>query len=129
MRIQTFKNMKGIIFGDDPKRIGCDKSGVLKIGTTEIGISSEKDEIMPLLFHGCTGDYGATFTDTDGNTYALETVAVRSGRIAAPPQVFAEIMELRCRVDEAEAECEAMQEKVKELAQIFDTNSLNFLIK
>lgn len=33
MIIQTFKNMKGIIYGEDPKRIGCDKSGVLKIGT------------------------------------------------------------------------------------------------
>lgn len=46
MRIQTFKNKKGIIYGNDPKRIGCDKSGVLKIGTEEVKISSGKDEVM-----------------------------------------------------------------------------------
>ena len=129
MRIQTFKNMKGIIYGNDPKRIGCDKSGVLKIGTEEVKISSGKDEVMPMLFHGCTGDYGATFTDADGNTYVLETVAVRGGWISAPGPIAAELMELRCRVDEAENECEAMRERLHELSQIFDTNSLNFLIR
>lgn len=129
MRIQTFKNMKGIIYGEDPKRIGCDKSGVLKIGTEEVKISSDKDEVMPLLFHGATGDYHGTFKDADGNLYDLEKVAVRSGRIAAPPQTAAELMELRCRVDEAENKCEAMRERIHELSQIFDTNSLNFLIK
>ena len=44
MRIQTFKNMKGLIHGGDPKRISCDKSGVLKIGTTEIAITEGKED-------------------------------------------------------------------------------------
>lgn len=129
MRIQTFKNMKGIIHGSDPKRIGCEKSGILKIGNTEIKISAEEDAIMPLLFHGATGDYNATFTDGEGEVYILEKVAVRGGRIAPPSPTAVEIMELHCRADIAEAERDALSEKVRELENIFDTNSLNFLIK
>ena len=129
MRIQTFKNMKGIIYGDDPKRIGCDKVGLLKIGPSEINVSADKDEILPLLFHGCTGDYDATFTDSDGQVYDLGKVAVRSGHVAAPDAVAAELMELRCRVDEAETLCETLRKEVEELSKIFDLDALNFLIK
>ena len=129
MRIQTFKNKKGIIHGSDPKRIGCDISGTLKIGNTEIKISAEEDAIMPLLFHGVTGDYDATFTDGNGEVYTLEKVAVRGGRIVPPSATAVEIMELHCRADIAEAERDALREKVRELENIFDTNSLNFLIK
>ena len=129
MRIQLFKNTKGLIYGGDPKRIGCDREGVLKIGTTEIKISPNEDDILPLLFNGCSGDYKATFTDKDGKVYELEKVAVRAGRIAPPPPIAVEIMELRCRADAAEDECEALRQKIRELENIFDTNSLNFLIK
>jgi hypothetical protein len=129
MRIQLFKNTKGLIYGGDPKRIGCDREGILKIGTTEIKISPNEDAILPLLFNGCSGDYKATFTNKDGKVYELEKVAVRAGRIAPPPPVAVEIMELRCRADAAEDECEALREKIRELENIFDTNSLNFLIK
>lgn len=129
MKIQTFKNGKGLIYGPDSKRIGCDIAGTLKIGTTEISISAEAKAIMPLLFNGATGNYNGTFTDKDGKVYILEKVEVKGGRIAPPPPVTVEIMELRCRVDEAESMCERMDEKLKELASIFDTNSLNFLIK
>ena len=129
MRIQLFKNTKGLIYGGDPKRIGCDREGVLKIGTTEIKISPNDDAILPLLFNGCSGDYKATFTNKDGKVYELEKVAVRAGRIAPPPPVAVEIMELRCRADAAEDECEALRQKIRELENIFDTNSLNFLIK
>jgi hypothetical protein len=128
MRIQTFRNGKGLIYGADPKRIGCAKEGVLKIGTTEISISPENESIMPLLFNGCTGEYNASFADKDGNTFALDRVVVRGGRIAPPPQSAVEFMELRCRIDELEAECERLEERCRELANIFDTNSLNFLI-
>ena len=128
MKIQTFKNMKGLIHGDDPKRIGCNREGVLKIGTTEINISKE-DTILPLLFNGATGDYKATFTDKDGLVYDLDKVAVRGGRIAPPPSIAVEIMELRCRCDAAEGECAALRQEIRELKRIFDTNSLNFLIK
>ena len=129
MKIQTFKNGKGLIYGPDSKRIGCDISGTLKIGATEVCISSEAKSIMPLLFNGATGNYNGTFTDANGKVYTLEKVEVKGGRIAPPPPVTVEIMELRCRVDEAEAKCERMEEKLRELASIFDTNSLNFLIK
>ncbi len=121
MRIQTFKNMRGVICGSDPKRIACDREGVLKIGSTEIRISLGEN-IMPPLFNGVSGDYIATFTDSEGTTYELEKVAVKAGRIAPPPPTTVELMELRCRVD-------AMEDKVDMLGSIFDTNSLNFLIK
>lgn len=129
MTITTFKNMKGMIHGKDPKRIGCATDGVLKVGTTEIKVSSSEDSIMPLLFHGGTGDYDATFTDVCGRVYNLEKVAVRGGRIAPPSPTDVEIMELRCRADIAEDECEALRKEIRELRNIFDTNSLNFLIK
>ena len=122
MKITTFKNMKGLIHGSDPKRIGCDVAGVLKIGKVEINISAEEDSIMPLLFNGCSGDYEATFTTKNGKVYKLEKVAVRGGWIQSPPPTTVELMELRCRADRAE-------EKLEELSNIFDTNSLNFLIK
>jgi hypothetical protein len=120
--------MKGLIHGSDPKRIGCDKEGTLKIGTTEVSISPEAESVMPLLFNGCTGDYKATFTDKYGNVYELEKVSVRNGRILPPPQVSVDFMELRCRADELEATCDSLMEQVRELRNIFDTNSLNFLI-
>lgn len=122
MKITTFRNMKGLIHGGDPKRIGCDKAGVLKIGKVEINISPGEDSIMPMLFNGCSGDYEATFTTSSGVVYRLEKVAVRGGWIAPPPPTTVELMELRCRADAAE-------EKIEELSNIFDTNSLNFLIK
>ncbi len=129
MRIQTFSNMKGLIFGNDPKRIGCDKEGVLKIGMTEIAIMPEKESILPLLFNGGTGEYPATFTDVYGVEYTLEKVSVQSGRITPPPPTSVEVMELRCRADAAEAKNEALTQRIKELEGIFDTNSLNFLIR
>lgn len=122
MKITTFKNGKGLIHGPDPKRIGCDKAGILKIGKVEVNISAEEDAIMPLLFQGCTGDYDATFTTTGGKVYNLEKVAVRDGWIKPPSPTTVELMELRVRADAAE-------EKIEELSNIFDTNSLNFLIK
>ena len=129
MKLTTFRNMKGLIHGGDPKRIGCDKAGILKIGATEVSITPEEDAIMPMLFHGATGDYNATFTDKAGRVYNLEKVAVRGGWIQPPSATAVEIMELRCRADAAEEECEALRDKIRELENIFDTNSLNFLIK
>lgn len=127
MKIQLFENMKGMIHGSDPKRIGCDREGVLKIGSAEIEVSS--DSIMPLLFYGATGDYEATFTDSLGKEYQLEKVAVRGGRILPPSPTALDILELRCRAETAEKERDAMRDRIRELENIFDTNSLNFLIK
>lgn len=122
MKLTTFKNMKGLIYGSDPKRIGCDVAGILRCGKTEVNISPGEDSIMPMLFNGCSGDYDATYTTSDGAVYKLEKVAVRGGWIQPPPPTTVELMELRCRADAAE-------ERLEELSSIFDTNSLNFLIK
>ena len=122
MTLTTFNNMKGLIHGSDPKRIGCDRAGVLKIGKVEIDITPEEDSIMPMLFNGCTGDYDATFTDESGCVYQLEKVAVRGGWIQPPSPTAVELMELRLRIDAAE-------KTIEELSKIFDTNSLNFIIK
>jgi hypothetical protein len=129
MKITTFNNWKGLIHGTDPKRIGCEQGGVLKIGTTEVSISPGVDSIMPLLFHGGTGDYEATFITQEGVVYTLAPVEVRNGRIAPPPPTAVEIMELRHRADVAERKYAMLREEVQKLAKIFDTDSLNFLIK
>lgn len=129
MRLQLFNNMRGLIYGNDPKRIGCDVSGFLRIKETEVKISAEEDAIMPTLLHGGTGLFEATYTDNAGRVYTLEPVTVRSGRIEAPPSVKVELMELRFRADRTDEENEALREKIRELENIFDTNSLNFLIR
>jgi hypothetical protein len=129
MKIQTFRNMKGLIYGPDPKRIECDTEGVLKIGSAEINVSPGGDSVLPLLFHGASADFKGTFTDTDGKTYDLGKVEVRGGRINPPSPTAVEIMELRCKEDVLEAENEALRREIERLDKIFDTNSLNFLIK
>jgi hypothetical protein len=121
--------MRAMIYGGDQRRIGGDVSGVLKIGTTEIKITPEEDSILPILYHGATGRYLATFTDVSGNVYDIGKILVRNGKIVPPTEVEVELMELRCRLDTSEDECEALREKIRELENIFDTNSLNFLIK
>ena len=128
MTITTFKNKKGMVHGPDPKRITCDVDGVLKIGSAEITVSSKEKSILPLLFYGGTGRYDATFTDILGTVYDLGKITVKAGRIDPPSPTDVEIMELRCRADAAEDECEALREEIRELRNIFDTNSLNFLI-
>lgn len=128
MRIQTFKNKKGLIYGTDAMRIGCDKSGTLKIGSAEMKISAESESIMPMLFNGSSGAYKATFTDSDGVVYELANVTVRGGRLVPPPPTEVEFMELRCRIELLEAENVEMRGLILELSNIFDTNSLNFLI-
>lgn len=128
MKITTFNNMKGLIHGSDPMRIGCDRGGILKIGTTEVKISAEAESILPVLCNGCTGSFGATFIDESGKVYTLEKVTLMAGRITPPHPQAVELMELRCRADEAEKKCEELREEIRELRNIFDTNSLNFLI-
>lgn len=129
MRITLFKNMKGLIHGNDPKRIGCDVRGILKIGNAEVSIIPTEMAIMPMLFNGVSGDYEATFVTPAGKVYRLEKVSVRGGWIQSPPPTTVEIMELRCRADAAEEERDAIRKDIEELRNIFDTNSLNFLIK
>lgn len=127
MKITTFRNRKGLIHGSDPKRIGCDLAGVLKIGKDEIAIEPGSESLMPLLFQGGTGRCNACFTDRDGNVYTME-MEIKGGRVVPPSPEAVEMMELRCRLDTAEKECEELREDIQELRNIFDTNSLNFLI-
>ena len=129
MKIQLFKNNKGVIFGQDAKRIGCGIPGTLTIGTAEVNISADDEAIMPVLFNGSSGEYKATFTSTLGHTYELGKVSIKGGRIVPPSQNAVEMMELRCRADVLEDEVESLKEQILELRSIFDTNSLNFLIK
>lgn len=129
MKIALFNNKKGLIYGGDPKRISCDKEGTLHVGATTINLTPGKDEIMPLLFHGATGSYNATFTDATGDNYALEKLTIQAGRIVAPSQLVADIMELRCELDRANDKMDLIMAKITELDQVFDTDSLNFLIK
>lgn len=129
MKIQLFKNNKGLIHGPNPKRITCDVGGTLKIGSTEIVVPFDVEAIVPVLFNGCTGVYNATFTSTLGNVYELERVSIKGGRIVPPSQQSVEMMELMCRVDSLEDKCKSLEEENRRLANIFDTDALNFLIK
>lgn len=126
MNIQRLKNGKGLIYGHDPKRIECDIKGVLKIGSAEINISGE--EIMPVLVNGSSGERKATFTSELGHIYDLGKVTIKAGRLVSPSQATIEKVEMQCRIDLLEDRCKAMEEKLLELSNIFDTNSLNFLI-
>lgn len=128
MRIQLFKNGKGLIYGTDSKRIGCDIAGTLNIGSVKIDISSDRETIMPQLFNGCSGTYNATFTSASGSVYRLERVEVNGGRIVPPPKLTLEYMEMQSRLESLEAALETMSKEMTELRNIFDTNSLNFLI-
>ena len=129
MRIQLFKNGKGLIHGEDSRRIGCDIKGTLKIGTSEVKVASNEEAILPQLFNGSSGSYNASFTTDAGTVYLLDRVTIKGGRIVPPSQTSVELMELRCRADVLEDRCKHLENKVDELAKIFDTNSLNFLIK
>ena len=129
MRVQTFKNGKGLICGEDPKRICADKGGVLNIGGVEVGITAATESVLPLLFNGSVGHYRATFAEEGGAVYDLGMVEVRGGRIAPPSETAVELAELRHRLDELRDVVDRMKDEIRELANIFDTNSLNFLIK
>lgn len=129
MRIQLFNNGKGLIHGADSKRIQCDIEGTLKIGSAEVKIPADKETIMPLLFNGSSGTYNAVYTSIAGCIYVLERVTIKGGRIVPPSQTSIEFMELQCRADVLETRCDDLEAKVRELQNIFDTNSLNFLIK
>lgn len=129
MRVQTFKNGKGLIYGEDPKRICADKGGVLNIGGAEVGITADTESVLPLLFNGSVGHYRATFAEAGGAVYDLGMVEVRGGRIVPPSETAVELAELRSRLDELQDTLGRVQEKLIDLANIFDTDSLNFLIK
>lgn len=127
MKVQLFKTGKGLIHGDNPRRIECERKGVLTIGSVSVDIPAGEEAVMPVLANGATGVYNATFK-TALETFDLGKVTVRGGTIFPPPQTDIDLMELRCRIEGLEATCEDLREQLRNLANIFDTNSLNFLI-
>ena len=127
MRVQLFKQGKGLIHGDDPRRIGCDRDGVLAIGSVKVTITKSEAAVMPVLANGATGAYSATF-ETAYERFDLGKVTVRKGKIVPPPQTEVDLMELRCRAERLEETCDDLRRQIRDLANIFDTNSLNFLI-
>lgn len=128
MKIQIFKNGKGLIHGADAKRISCDIEGTLRIGAVAIPIVPDDESVMPVLCNGASGVHTATFTSVIGNVYELEKVTIKGGRIVPPSQTSVELMELRCKVEALEDRCKSLEEKTCELDNVFDTDSLNFLI-
>lgn len=128
MKIQLFLNKKGLIHGANPHRIECEVDGCLVIGGTEITVKPNEDCVLPTLFYGATGTYDASYKTNDG-VYNLGRVSVLNGRIQPPPATAVEIMELTCRADFAELERDRMKQEIEDLKHIFDTDSLNFLIK
>lgn len=129
MRIQLFENGKGLIYGTDAMRIGCDIEGSLKIGSADIKVSAEAESVMPILFNGASGTHNATFTSNGGDVYELEKVTIKRGRIVPPDKTSVDIMELRCMNEALNKRCDSMQKQIEILSHIFDTNSLNFIIK
>lgn len=129
MNIQVFLNGKGLIHGEDAKRITASDDGVLTIGTMEIEVKANEECILPNLFYGASGHYDASFKTAEGKVYNLGKVTVRKGHILPPPSLAVEIAELNCRADFAEKERDDLRLRIEELSRIFDTNSLNFIIK
>ena len=129
MKLQLFKNMKGLIHGSDPCRISCDIGGVLRIASAEIRISPGIESIVPVLLNGSNGVYKGTFTTNNGEVYELEKFAIKGGRICPPSEEALFRAEVQSRLEVLEKDYDLLYEKVRELSNIFDTNSLNFLIK
>lgn len=129
MNVTLFLNKKGLVWGEDDKRISCDQGGYLCIANVEISVSPGGDNILPLLFYGASGSYPAIYKTTDNVVYDLGKITVHKGRIVSASRAEVELMELHCREDRAEIERDEMKRDIEDLRQIFDTNSLNFLIK
>ena len=129
MNIQVFLNGKGLIHGEDAKRISAEYDGVLTIGNAEIEVKANEECILPNLFYSASGHYDASFKTAEGKIYDLGKVTVRKGRILSPPSTEVRLAELNCRADLAEKERDDLRLRTEELSKIFDTNSLNFLIK
>lgn len=128
MKIYLFRDKTGTIYGKDPKRITAKLSGTLAICGSEIAVEANEYLVFPLLAYGATGNYAATFTTAAGEVYDLGYITVSHGKVVPLSETEAQILELASRLDEKEREIIALKQKIIELENIFDTNSLNFLI-
>lgn len=129
MIIQLFNNKNFLIHGEDNKRLTCEKSGILRIGNEDIPIKANEECILPALFFGTSADFKTTFITDDGVVYDGGKVSIRSGRVLAASSGQVEMMELHIRCDEVEKRLARAEESLERLKNIFDTNSLNFIIK
>lgn len=128
MKITLFTNNTGLIHGDDPRHIHCESPGTLKIGRHEIRVTEKEDELFPNLFNGCSLEHLAKYVTDDGTEYNLGKLIIRRGWIGKPSDTQLELMDLRCQLEEKTEEMKTMREEIEELKNIFDTNSLNFLL-
>ena len=46
MNIQLFINKQGIVYGNDNKRIYCDREGVLLIGSTKVQATTKQNSSL-----------------------------------------------------------------------------------
>ena len=111
MRVQLSKMGKGLIHGDDPRRIECDRDGILTIGAVKIAITKGEAVAMPVLANGAAGVYNATF-EAKSQTFNLGKVTVRGGKIVAPSQTEVDLIELRCLVEYLEAICDDLRARL-----------------
>lgn len=126
MKIHRFKNGTGTITGVDTQRIYSDASGILQVGAVALAITNATEGVaVPRIKDGI---YCARFVSGD-NEYSLGNIKVRNGFIS-PQKIYTDIeIRLMHRVDELEEKVVTLEAKTNELDSIFDTDSLNFLIK
>lgn len=129
MIIQLFNNKNFLVHGEDNKRLTCERSGTLRIGNAEIPVKANEENVLPPLFFGASADFKVSFVTAEGDTYDGGKVSVRSGRLISAPPEKVEMMELHIRCDETEKQLREAREDIDRLKKIFDTNSLNFIIK
>lgn len=129
MIIQLFNNKNFLVHGADNKRLTCERSGTLRIGDAEIPVKANEENVLPPLFFGASADFKASFVTADGDIYDGGKVSIRSGRLLSAPPEKVEMMELHIRCDEAEKRLKIAEKDLDKLKKLFDTNSLNFIIK
>ena len=126
MLIRTFHNNEAVICGKDSMRIRSKNEGILSLCGLDLSVSSIPT-VLPVIANGNTGTYSATFT-SNGITFNLKKVVVRNGRISPLSELEADVVELQIRADEKDNEILTLKKEIEKLQNIFDTNSLNFLI-
>lgn len=131
MKLHTYSLIKKFTLrGADLTQIESDISGILKIGSAKIQLKAGEITELPSIADGI---YVPILTDDCGDTYEGNLVTVRYGRIAPPSKSETELFDLKCKYDElalnTEQRFEVVDKAIRKLENIFDTNSLNFLIK
>lgn len=125
MRIHLFNDRNAVLYGYNPHNLISDKPGTLNVGSKVIRVSS--DNAIPFT-NVHDGTYMASFVSDDGIAYDIGRVTVHNGGIITNRTYTEREIELKHALDRAEDKISELVEKVNVLENIFDTNSLNFLI-